>query len=541
MTSPLSNPAIVEPSLLNFIRVIFRHKKKVAGFVLLCTTASLLLVVYLPRSYRSEAKVYLRIGRESISLDPTATTGQTVMMEKSQESEINSVLEVLHSRQIAAGVVDRLGTAAVLESDVKKNPVAQWFSDTRSQIGGMLESMSRDDSTTADPDSDVDLPTADEEQAMRLFGERLEVHAPKNSTVVTIAYEAASPGLARAITQATVDVFVDTHVRLNRTEGSFEFFVEQTAELKAQLQAAENALQDRKIAYGIVTVEGKRTRLEEKLQNIELARLEADRQLARAEARINELKTAADALDKEVVTESVSGYANTARDRMREQLYAFEIREKGLIQTYTASHPLVIAAQEQRKALEAILNEQPSERTQTTSGLNPTRQMLELDLEREEVAAMGSASLRDLLASQMAAVQTELVALNSHEVELASLQRNVDLAQANYRVYAEKLEQARIDEALEEDQISNVNVVQPPSYIRKPASPKKLLVLAGGLIFGIVGGVTFALIAETLDASLRTAEQTEAHLGLPVLLSLPPEGLRSDSGGELRGTPHGSS
>ncbi len=541
MTSHSNNQAITEPSLLNLIRVLFRHKKKAAGFVLLCVIVSLLLVIYLPRSYRSESKVYLRIGRESISLDPTATTGQTVMMEKSQESEINSVLEVLHSRQIAAGVVDRLGIAAVLESDVKKNPVAQWFSDTRSQIGGMLESLSRDDSTTAGRDIDVDLPTADEEQAMRRFGERLEVHAPKNSTVVTIAYEAASPGLARDITQATVDVFIDTHVRLNRTEGSFEFFVEQTAELEAQLKAAETALQDRKMAYEIVTVEGKRTRLEEKLQNIELARLEADRQLARTEARINELRTAADALDKEVVTESVSGYANTARDRMREQLYAFEIREKGLIQTYTASHPLVIAAQEQRKALEAILNEQPNDRTQTTSGLNPTRQMLELDLEREEVAAMGSASLRDLLASQLAAVQTELVALNSHEVELAALQRNVDLAQANYRVYAEKLEQARIDEALEEDHISNVNVVQPPSYIRKPASPKKLLVLAGGLIFGVLGGVTIALIAETFDASLRTAEQTEAHLGLPVLLSLPPGELISDSGGKLRGTPHGSS
>ena len=404
-----------------------------------------------------------------------------------------------------------------------------------------MESLSRNDTTTSDPATDVDLPTTEEELALRQFGEHLEVHAPKNSTVITIAYEAASPDLARAITQTAVEVFIDTHVRLNRTEGSFDFFVEQTAELAAQLQAAEQTLQDRKTVYGIVTVEGKRARLEEKLRNIELARLEADRQLAFSAARIAELKATAEALDKEVITESVSGYANTARDRMREQLYAFEIREKGLIQTYTASHPLVIAAQEQRKALEAILNDQPNDRTQTTSGLNPTRQLLELDLEREEVSEMAAASLRDLLIEQLAVVQTELVALNSQETELAMLQRNVDLAEANHRVYAEKLEQARIDGELEEDQISNVNVVQPPSYNRTPVSPRKVLVLGGGLILGVLGGVMIAVIAETLDATLRTAEQTEAHLGLPVLLSLPPDSPRSDSGMELQGTPYGSS
>ena len=85
----------------------------------------------------------------------------------------------------------------------------------------------------------------------------------------------------------------------------------------------------------------------------------------------------------------------------------------------------------------------------------------------------------------------------------------------------DQLEQARIGDAIEANRISNVNVVQPPSFIERPVSPRPALVLGVALILrGLrFGGSGFRL--EYLDRSLKTPAEIESQLGLPVLASIP--------------------
>src|SRR4051812_47968052 len=86
---------------------------KVAGAMFL---AIAVVTFLLPRTYYSEAKLFVKAGWETLSLDPTATTGQTVSIYESRESEINSILEVLRSREVTGGVVDVLGVNAILHA-----------------------------------------------------------------------------------------------------------------------------------------------------------------------------------------------------------------------------------------------------------------------------------------------------------------------------------------------------------------------------------------------------------------------------------------
>src|SRR5579863_6578297 len=67
-----------------------------------------------PRTYQSEARIYVQLGRETVHLDPTATTGQTVHLSDSREREIFSVLELLRSRALYEKVVDELGVNSIL-------------------------------------------------------------------------------------------------------------------------------------------------------------------------------------------------------------------------------------------------------------------------------------------------------------------------------------------------------------------------------------------------------------------------------------------
>src|SRR5687768_3845329 len=72
----------------------------------------------MPKSYYSEARLFVRFGREN-QVDLTATTGQMVSFSESRETEINSLIEILKSRATFDRVVEELGPAYILRGRPK--------------------------------------------------------------------------------------------------------------------------------------------------------------------------------------------------------------------------------------------------------------------------------------------------------------------------------------------------------------------------------------------------------------------------------------
>src|SRR5262245_12410958 len=58
------------------VRCSLRHKWKVSFFVGVTLAVTVAAALNWPKTYRSEAKLYVRVGRESVGLDPTATLGR---------------------------------------------------------------------------------------------------------------------------------------------------------------------------------------------------------------------------------------------------------------------------------------------------------------------------------------------------------------------------------------------------------------------------------------------------------------------------------
>ena len=57
----------------DLLRVAARHKGKMTVAFLVVILGTAVYTIFSPRSYRSEAKLLLRLGRENVTLDPTAT------------------------------------------------------------------------------------------------------------------------------------------------------------------------------------------------------------------------------------------------------------------------------------------------------------------------------------------------------------------------------------------------------------------------------------------------------------------------------------
>src|SRR3954467_8535157 len=101
----------LETTPLDVPQFLWWHRKTVFSAFAVGMAITLLYLAIAPRKYRSEAKVLVRIGRESITLDPTATTGQFVAMAETRDSELHEVEELLASRATAEKVVDQFGPA----------------------------------------------------------------------------------------------------------------------------------------------------------------------------------------------------------------------------------------------------------------------------------------------------------------------------------------------------------------------------------------------------------------------------------------------
>src|SRR5437764_12111613 len=109
---------LADPSqpLRDFVRIIFRHRRKALTCALAILAATALITLVSPRAYRSQAKLFVRLGRENATLDPTAAVGQgpVVAVPQSRDAELVTAVEILKSRILVEKVVDAIGPPTIL-------------------------------------------------------------------------------------------------------------------------------------------------------------------------------------------------------------------------------------------------------------------------------------------------------------------------------------------------------------------------------------------------------------------------------------------
>ena len=472
-----------------------------------------------PRSYSSEAKLFVRVGRETVTLDPTATTGQTISIYEARETELNSALDILTSRAVHEMVVDRLGAAVVLgkaKVPARKGEGSEpagsgpQLATERPSTGGTrtprtprTRTVSETAGATASSPAAETLPAhaaevdlKARETAVQGLARMVSVAQGKKSGVITVTAKAETPELAQRILETTVDCFREQHLRMNRTAGSYEFFVEQVAEGKRQLAQASEELRQAKDRLGITSVEGHRKLLQDQLTALSTARLEAESTLATSLATARELRKRIQTAPTMLISQETTGMAADGRERTRQQLSELELREQQLLVKYTEVHPEVVSVRQQATRARALLNGSAGDTASRTRAPNPVIQQLELRVAEEEARTEAARARAEVLQADARAVQSRLETLNGSEGEIQRLEKQVETLQASLKSYVEKSEQARINQRLVEERISNINEVQPPTLSSKANSPSGKTVGLLGCVLAVLSGVGIPLTWE---------------------------------------------
>ena len=455
-----------------------------AGLLVLMLTAAYIL--FAPKKYVSEAQLFVRPGRESVTLDPTATTGETLSVSATRENEINSVLEILASQANLDAVVDRMTPAVVQgEEPLPEDAVLMAGKAGRHLVMKPLGP----------------VPT-DHRKAVEYLQKNLDLEVVRRSNVINASLTAASPELAQTMLSAFLDASIERHMRASRSTGTFEFFATQTEDVNGQYRDASAELADLKSKVGVVSLKDRRETLQKQYADLELAVATTKAELAEAEAAAEGFAAAMDQIPETVLTETTTGQPEDARGVAEREKSLLRIERQKLLSKYKPKHPDVQAIDDQLKEIEALVSEDEG-RGQEVQATNPAWLKLETDRATAVAEQRALAGKLEAEEAQLDRSAGRLRELNRHEAAIEGLEERVKVLRETSADYTKKLEQARIDRALEAERLSNITVTQPPTYVEKAVSPKRRIAAVAGVVLAVGLGLCLMLGQEYWDRATR--------------------------------------
>jgi succinoglycan biosynthesis transport protein ExoP len=280
-----------------------------------------------------------------------------------------------------------------------------------------------------------------------------------------------------------------------KTTETKKFIEKQLAETGRSLKRAEADLQAFKEGYGLISVDAQTRANLDRLYSVEEEYGNTEIQLREAMDKRAVLEAAAtgpiETLEKNLFAVSAPSPLFDLRNKLGD---LFLERQNRLIDL-TPEHPVVIEIDEK---IRAVVSEMQKELQAHYRSLKTREQQLAQKLNR---------------------LRKENQSLPEKTLQLARLERELDLQATLYSQLKTKYQETLIQES---GQVEEVAVVRPAMVPNRPFNiPSKMMIVVTGLVMGLIVGIVLAFGAELFDTSMGTIEDVEASLQVPVLGVIP--------------------
>ena len=338
----------------------------------------------------------------------------------------------------------------------------------------------------------------------------------KNTEILKVAVTAKTPDGAQQTNKLLVEGFLDRLTNLSRTEqkATRTFLEGRTAEAKEDLDKAESKLQAYKSEHKIISPTDSAKYFTDKVTEI-------DKQAAANRVELEAAQAQLAAINGQLGGEARTIADNATIKQYNAQLAELETKKIAMHDKYTAKHPLVIDVQNQITALKEKIK---SEINQVASLQAPSDNMVHQNLLAGKFQSEGAIAVAQQKAEALRKLQEqsdeELSKLPEVEQGYIKVARDAAVAGDIYIMLAKRLEEAKVAEVM----VSNdVQVVDMPTLPEKPIKPRKGLTLFLADLLGLIGGSAFVTARELLNQTIRTEEDVQNYLALPVLGAIPEE------------------
>ncbi len=329
----------------------------------------------------------------------------------------------------------------------------------------------------------------------------LRVEQHRDTTLISIRVFRPDPSEAAEIANKVAEVYRTYRLRVKRDEvlGGLESLRSEMDNQRRKLEEAEKRLEAKRENMDVAMV-GRGFQVDK----IRLQQLEADRIAARVDMLVRQARyQQLDALEGEdLLTASTYIVSDRTLASLRQQLLDTDVNLKLLLENYGVNHPEV-------RRLISAREEMTSKMAEALNGL---KKGLQADFE------VAKAKYEALEEEVQQARRMDIEAERDRYLPFERAQREVDQQRSIFESLRARLAQEGIEMDIPRTPVEIVDHAEPP---QRHSSPNVYMNIALSLFIGLLAGVGLAYFIEYLDTSVKTVDDVERHLSLPVLGVIP--------------------
>lgn len=485
---------------------LWRHKWLLVTTVGLVTLAAFIYTAQITPRYAAKAKILIGVPKASVVDVGNALRGLPI-----NRAHIESEMQVLTSRSLAAKVVDRLDLVNEPEFNPRLRPpsrslLRRWLPGIGFDPPGWIPERWRAALSGGAGSADPPPPTPEEVEqrerraAIARIQGTVSASIEGRSHVIAVNARSPNPKLAAGLVNTLADLYLleQLEAKFEATRRAADWLNDRVRDLRRQVEASERAVEEYRREHGLI--EGEDTTVtEQQISEINTQLILARTRTAEAGARLRQIRSL---LKSERGVESAAEVlASPLIQRLRERETDVTRRAAEMATEYGPRHPKMINV---KAELEDIRERLEAEVEKIVHGLNNE---LEVARIREQTLARNLESLKE-----------ESAKLNTFQGRLRVLERE---AAANRTLFDTFLSRWKETGRQEEIQHADARIISYAEVPVRPVSPRKGMIVGAALGFSVFLGIFLVYLIEQLDSGFRGSEQVESMIGYGVLSLIP--------------------
>jgi uncharacterized protein involved in exopolysaccharide biosynthesis/Mrp family chromosome partitioning ATPase len=488
-----AEPALTERNFQQLVSILRRRRGVIIATAVVGTSLACAASLMIPPEYTAKTEIVY----ETQALD--VGDGKRAIKQPDDEPAFLNRMTALTSRPHLKRVLDSLLQDPDFRAAASHGPTEGQSIVDRLGLGFIARLRDAVVRLVASGELQGQLPTESDEKRLDAFERRLNVYQERGSHVIAVTFRSTSPQQSALAADRLAELYVASENERNRaqTRGLLSSLGQRIPEAREELQRAEAAVQNYRIAHGVAGP-NQSDLVDQKLADLTRQLTAAESDLAKRQAKlasVQDLQSRGSGIDALVENLDLPARAELLR------------REVALRQS-------------QADADAATLGEKHPKTQQWAAELREVHRKLSQEVARaidglrneERIAAAQVWSIRERLAGLQAASRQAREA----EPGLRELERKAAATGEFYENLIKRREQLRSDEALPDLRV--LSLASPPD---RPSSLSPLLFILPCLIAFSIGGGLLAVARERLDAGLCSTQDVSESLGVPCIGFVP--------------------
>jgi uncharacterized protein involved in exopolysaccharide biosynthesis len=471
-------------STKNLLEALLRQRRVFFAVFSVVTLLGALYIFGSHKKYTSTMKLLVQNSRGAEVITAGRVAAPAVASEISEE-QLNSELEVLQS------------------DDVLDEVVAPGWSHIPAYQRSQAEQQQH-------------------EKAVAALRKGLLVTPIRKSHVISVQLTTRDPNESTLTLKKLLTAFLNKKREINRPTGASQLFAQEADRYKKDWQDAVAALANYQQSKKLVSINNQEGGVEKQLFDADTRLRDAGVEQAELEHKIEGDKAQLSSVPNRRSTRETAIPAVGSIDQMHTRLSELTLRRTELLTKYKPDDRLVQQVEQQISQIQSALNDSRGlYSAETSSDVNPTWQLAEQELSSDRAKLHGVVARRTALVAQVESLQAKLNTTEGETQNFNTLQHKVAELESNYQLYAQKRDEARMTDAMDEHQLLNVAVAEDPTFTMTPARPRPVSDGILTIITALFMAAFAVFVADNGRTTIANERELEAAARYPILATIP--------------------